>query len=88
MYLSLLFCIQTQSDCLKNLKNSGFIVSELIVGSGEKYFSLENLHDIEELMIDDDNATNIDNETANLDKFSNIEVSKDLKNTADYVVSK
>ena len=34
-------------------------------------------------MIDDDNATNIDNETANLDKFSNIEVSKNLKNTAD-----
>ena len=26
-------------------------------------FSLENLHDIEELMIDDENATNIDNDT-------------------------
>ena len=33
-------------------------------------------------MIDDDNATNFDNETANLDKFSNIEVSKNSKNTS------
>jgi len=34
--LILSFCLQKQSDGLKNRENSGFLVSELEVGSGEQ----------------------------------------------------